>query len=324
MSVATEYKVLSNSKVKTWRRCPKQFEFKYPMGLRPKAKALPLERGSWLHELLQYHYDGMDWRRRHKELSAEFYLLFEEEREDLGDLPGECYRIMRSYEMNYVREDQGLRVIDSELDEVVTLPNGLKFRMIIDLVMEEPDGGLWIWDHKTVKDFLPADFLLLDAQLARYFWGAEQLGYSPLRGIVFNELRTKPPTLPEVLKNGRLTERKNLQCDVYTYYRQIKRLGLDKRDYASTLRRLMSQNDRWFRRTPLPKDPPLTRRLMQELTMTAREIKNAEETDAYPRTVEKDCQWMCSFLEPCVIQLNGGDISDVIKMRYETRKPKDE
>jgi hypothetical protein len=55
---AREYLVLSNSKVKTWNRCPKQWEFKYIYGLRPKKKTIQLERGSWVHELLMVHYDG--------------------------------------------------------------------------------------------------------------------------------------------------------------------------------------------------------------------------------------------------------------------------
>lgn len=312
---------LSNSKVKTWRRCPKQYEYKYVQGLRPKAKALPLERGSWLHDLLMHHYDGEGWKAQQAKKTAEFNALWEEEREELGDLPSETQRIMTSYLMRYGKEDQPLRVIDSELDEIITLPNGLRFQVIIDLIVEEPDGGIWLWDHKTVAQFMPADFMLLDAQLARYFWAAEYMGYKPLRGILFNELKTKAPTLPDVLKStGRLTERKNLRCDVYSYYREIKRLGQDPASYAGILNRLKSQQDDWFRRTRLPKDKPLTQRLMDELHMSAREILRAEEKGEYPRTVEKDCVWSCSYLEPCSIELMGGDISNVVKAKYDVKK----
>jgi hypothetical protein len=34
--------------MKTFRRCPKQYEFKYVYGLRPKLKKLQLEKGSWV------------------------------------------------------------------------------------------------------------------------------------------------------------------------------------------------------------------------------------------------------------------------------------
>jgi hypothetical protein len=316
--------LLSNSRAKTFRRCEKQFEFKYVLGLKPKSRALALERGSWLHRLLEVHYDGGDWRAEHKKLSDEFNSLFIEEREELGDLPAECERIMLSYIMNYKDDPDYYRVLDTELDEIITLPNGLKFRMIIDKIVEEPDGGIWIVDYKTVKNFLPPDFMLLDAQLARYFWGAEKFGFKPLRGIIFDEICTKPPTLPEVLKDGSLSLRKNIQCDYMTYYREIKRRGLDVKPYLPHLRYLKAQNHKWFRRTPLAKDRPLVRQQMRELIMTAREMRKAEELGQFPRTPMKDCRWDCSFLEPCTIQLMGGDISDTLKLRYTTRSQRAE
>jgi len=319
------WQLLSNSRAKTWRRCPKQYEYKYIMGLKPKKKSIYLERGSWLHDLLQHHYDGMNWRVRHRELTKEFDLLFDEQKEDLGDLPAECERLFTSYLFNYREEDQNYRVIDSELDEIVTLPNGLRFRMIVDLVVEEPDGGIWIWDHKTVGRFLPPDFLLLDAQLARYFWGMEHLGYGPLRGIQFNEIITKAPTLPRLVYNGtQLEKRKNLSCDYYTYYLELKKHGLSVKKHADFLRYLKGNNEKWFRRTPLSKDRPMTRRLMQELVWTAREIKIAEENDAFPRSVMKDCQFDCSFLGPCAIELQGGDASHSFKLQYTTREDRDD
>lgn len=311
---------LSNSKEKTWRRCPKQFHFKYVLGLRPKARALPLERGSWVHALLEAYYKGESWKAVHKAKTREFNNLFQEEREELGNLPAECLRIMTSYLMRYHAEDKRLKVIDTELNEIITLPNGLRFQIIIDLIVEEPDGGLWIWDHKTVSRFMPVDFMLLDAQLARYFWGAEYMGYKPLRGILFNEVISKAPTVPEVLKNGRLTERKNLQCDEWTYRREIKRLGQDPKDYGQMLAHLKANENKWFRRTRLPKDPPLTKRLMQELNMSAKEILRAERDNAYPRSVMKECTWDCSFLDPCTIELMGGDSSNVIKSNYDKKK----
>lgn len=311
--------------LKCYRRCPRQFFYKYEMGLKPKARALALERGDWLHQLLMVHYDGHDWRDRQDKLEAKFYSLFEEEREQLGDLPAETTRIMLSYLAHWHLEDKAFRVVDSELDEIVTLPNGDKFRFIIDLVVEETDGGLWLWDHKTVKRFMPVDFTLIDAQLARYFWAAERLGYKPLRGVMFNELITSPPTVPNVLPStGRLTERKNLRCDVYTYLREIRKLDQDPKSYLHTLRRLKASSDQWFRRTRLPRDTPLIKRQMAEMLMTVREIREAREYRHFPRNPMKECTWDCAYLDPCMIQLHGGDASDVIKMKYTRRGEADD
>lgn len=316
---------ISNSKANTWRRCAKQFEFKYIDKLEKKSKAIQLKRGSWLHELMEWHYTGRDWREIHQEYTNGFILLFEEEREEYGDLPGDVERLFTSYLQNYRKEDASLNIVDSEVNEIITLPNGDEFNMIIDLVVEEADGGLWLWDHKTVKDFMPADFMVIDSQLARYFWGANKLGYKKLRGVMFNELITKAPTLPKWLEaSQRLEMRQNIVCDVYSYYREIKRRELDPKPYKNFLRMLAARNDRWFRRTPLPRDTALMNRQMEELMWTADEIKIATALNRFPRTPKKDCRWDCDFLDLCQIQLQGGDTSNAIKLRFETKVPKEE
>lgn len=309
---------LSNSKIKTYRRCPNQYRYKYQMKLRKKKKAVQLERGSWIHDLLQHHYDGEDWKTRHRERTDDFYRLFEEEREEYGDLPGECLRIVRSYLRHWKAEDSRWHVIDSEMNEVIKLPNGIEFNFIIDLIVEE-NGSLWIVDHKTVKSFMDADFMLIDAQLARYHYAAEQLGYKPLRGIIFNELRTKPPTIPKLLVRGGLSEAKNIDTDVGTYLREIRRHGLNPEDYRDTLLRLArtKAND-FFRRTRLPKDRPLTRQLMRELGWTAQEIARAERVNHFPRAPDKSCAWMCDYSDICIVELFGGDPSQLIKSNFET------
>src|SRR3954447_2121725 len=88
---------ISNSKANTWRRCPQQYYYKYVMKLRKKRKAIQLYRGDWLHQLLMVHYDGYDWKDRQRTLEIEFNKLFDEEKEEYGDLPKETRRIMRAY-----------------------------------------------------------------------------------------------------------------------------------------------------------------------------------------------------------------------------------
>jgi hypothetical protein len=175
-----------------------------------------------MHSLLEAYYQGKSWKAEHKRLSRIFYNLFEEQREDLGDLPGECLRMMRSYLRHYPDDLSMYTVVDAEVDEIVTLPNGLKFQLIIDLVVEDQRGRLWLWDHKFRKNFGSTEGMALDPQLTRYYWGAEKLGYTDLAGIVYNEMGTKPPTVPKLLKAGGLSKRRNISTDVYTYMDTIR------------------------------------------------------------------------------------------------------
>lgn len=312
---------MSNSKEGCYNRCERKYQFRYIEKLQAKRVALQLKKGSWMHELLMVHYDGHDWRERQRELTQRFNLLLFEEREEYGDLPAETNRIMWSYLAHYKEEDKHYRVLDSEVDELIELPNGDMFNFIIDLVMEEiHDGGIWLWDHKNVSSLMDEDFMLLDSQLAKYAWAAPRVGYPKIRGVLFNELRTKSPTVPEQLENGGLTQRKNLQCDAYTYYREIKRLGLNPRDYGKMLRHLTGQSDSWFRRTRMPRDRHMTETTIRELLMTSAKIKESTRLGHFPRTQDKSCKWTCEFIHPCIAELQGGDIKDITDRQFTTVK----
>lgn len=319
--------VLSNSKANTFRRCEKQFEFKYRMGLRPKDTALPLFRGDWLHQLLMVHADGHSWKERHALLKQwNWDPLFDEEKEELGgNLPEEAERLFKGYLAHYREEDKNWSTVDTEVNEIVELPNGMRLNIIIDRIAEDLlDHSLWIWDYKTVSRFYPLDFMLLDSQLALYFWAAKKIGYRNLRGAVLDELITKPPTKPAILKSGGLAQRKNLHSDAYSYFSYIKELGLNPKDYANFLRFLKSRHGEWWRRTAMPRDEAMVKQVLQEMMATGEQIEYVTKKGVFVRTARKECQYDCSFLEPCMAQLQGADIRPILKIKYQTSKRPDE
>jgi RecB family exonuclease len=306
---------VSHSRIKTWNRCHKQYEYRYVQKLRPKGKNRNLEMGSWIHDLLMHFRDGEDWRGRHDQLSNEYNSYFEEEREQLGDLPTDCLRIMRSYIRTYGLSDRKhYRVIDSELNEIVTLPNGLELNVVIDLIVEDRSGGIWGWDYKTRTNFDPKDLILLDPQFSDYYMAMEIMGYKPLRGFVEDEIRKKAPTVPKLLAKGGLSKAKNIDTDVWTYMDAIRRQGLETGGYEDILRHIATnQKERFFRRTFIPKDPPVLKRASQELIQAANEIKR---TRLYTRSVDKSCVWGCDFRDLCIVDLHGGDSSTMKKMNF--------
>ena len=309
---------VSHSRIKTWRRCPNQFRYKYEMDLRPKGKKVQLERGSWLHKLLMTHYDGEDWRVAHEKEKAKFRRLFEEEREELGDLPGECARIMKSYVRYYKTIDKRFVTLDSEMDEIVTLPNGLEVNIVVDLIVwDKVLSGIWAWDHKSRKNFEDEDLIILDPQLTIYYDGLRLMGFDRLLGVVQNEIKTKPPAIPDLLQSGELSKRKNIDTDVWTYMEEIRRRGLDPSNYADILRTIASrQKDKFFRRTYIPRDKPLVRQQRREITWSANEILAAQRKSAFPRSVDKSCAWGCDYRDICITELHGGDIDSIIKARF--------
>lgn len=324
MTVDLRGQKISNSKAKTYRRCPKRYRYKYVDKLEPRKKKIHLERGTWLHALLMHHYDGQDWELHHRRLSTLFYEeTFQEQIDEFGDLPNDVKRLMKAYVNRYRAEDRHWTVVDSEVDEYITLPNGLKFNFIIDLIVEEA-GYLWLVDHRGIKSFMRSDVMRRDPQLSRYFYGAKKLGYSPLGGVIFNQIRTKPPAVPLVLQSGRLSQRMNIDTDIHTYYRAIRQLRQDPASYSQILQHLARQQDKFFERSRLPKDRALMRNTMRDLIETAQEIQIAEQVQRFPRTIDKSCEWECDFRDVCMVEYLGGDPSSVVRMNFrQRRRPED-
>lgn len=314
--------VASNSRLNTFSRCKNKYRYKYVEGWERKERRIQLERGTWLHRLLQVYYGGGDWIEEHKKLTKAFYELFEEERIDLGDMPRDCLRIMRAYLRTYRDDFKRYNVVDIELDETVTLRNGMRMRIIVDLILEDRRTGLlFAWDHKSRDKFADGDSMILDPQLTRYYRGLEILGYTPLGGVGYNELRTKPPTVPAILKAGGLSKAKNIDTDVYTYMKAIRDNGLDPTDYQEILQIIANrQNGKFFRRTILPKDPPMLRTMLKETVQIVREIQDAHENDRFPRTFDMSCKWGCDFRDVCIAELHGANVAPLIKMNFTTRE----
>jgi hypothetical protein len=313
---------VSVSKVNTWRRCPKKWSYKYVDKLEPRRRSRPLELGSWVHSLLEAHYSGEDWKSIHKSQTKAFYNLYEEARDELGDLPSDTLNIMRRYLRHWKAIDANFVTVDTELNEYVELPNGVRLQIIVDQIVEDKRTRLlWARDHKNRKSFSSKEGMILDPQLTVYFAGLQRLGYTPLGGVEYNELRTKLPTVPEVLKSGQLSKKMKIDTDVFTYLSAIRTHGLDVVDYSAILRHIAkNESERFFRRIKLPKDPPMVKAMMRELGWSAAEMQRAEQTQHFPRTFDKDsCKWGCDFKDLCIAQLHGADVSSLVKMQFRKR-----
>lgn len=149
----------NQSRVKMFRRCQKQYAFRYDypqffggkekQEMVPKVSKLPLYRGTWMHALqqaLHHQWAGATpfwidigegktkvsaeistWRDVQELLSGEFNKLFIEEREELGELDTDCERLFKSY-LKFWDEDQ-------DRYSVATLPNG---EPAIEFMVEAP------------------------------------------------------------------------------------------------------------------------------------------------------------------------------------------
>ena len=297
---------LSQSKVKTWLRCPKKFEYRYVQNLQPKTKPLPMERGVWIHECLEDYYKGKDWTRVITKLKKHFRTLFDEERELYGDLPGEVERIVKSYLSHWDDDDWEILAVENEFN--VKLKSGLVLKGRMDMVVRD-NIGVWVVENKT-NQRLPSEIPRIpDPQTTLYNFALKSMGLKGA-GTIHNHIRTLPPKEPRVLKNGGLSVR--CDTDYYTYRQAVKREGLDPKDYRAVLHRL-KREDKYFRRFRVPWRKTAVKPMLADYNEVARMIDGATR---YPRNLGFMCEKDCFYFQICIMELYGGDSSQLKKTKF--------
>jgi hypothetical protein len=320
--------VTSQSMIKTFRRCPKLAEFKYVRRLSPRIKSKPLTRGTWFHKLLEEHYAGRDWKKAHKRMSLKFNELFDEEKDELGDLPREMLMLMRSYLWHYEQEE--IKVLGVEQKVEVEFPDGTIFRLKYDMLVED-EFGIWAWDHKTHKRLPNFANRLLDVQSAVYVWALRRAGI-PVEGFVWNYVRTEGLKPLEPLKDGsRISRWASCDTDYPTAVRAIKKHGLPIYPHREKLKYLRSlqyrhgepQRSSYFQRHTLERDDDMLRRVATEAYHTSRRMHSyfpQKNPDAVERISDRACGW-CEFRDPCATQLMGGNIEFILRQRFREVDP---
>ena len=193
----------SYSEVRQYRRCPKAHDYKYHQRLKRKKKKIGLFKGSILHEMVhafveskrRKDYDGPDAWAVLAKYEAEFKDYFREEREEHGDIVGDCGTIFRNYIKHY--KNDPLKYEESEISIETPISNGLMLRGVLDKVAVDEDKRRWIVDHKFVKSIPTVEDLMNEIQLLIYVWAWNQVHKDrPIDGIIWDFVRTKTPAIP--------------------------------------------------------------------------------------------------------------------------------
>ena len=328
-------KISTHSMLKTFRRCPKQAEFKYVHRLKPKRLGSPLKRGTWVHSLLELYHSGGDWRAEHQRLSTQFAELFDEEKDYYGDMPTEILQIMRSYIWHY--KNDPWEYIDTEFQLEAELPDGTIYRGKVDALIEN-QFGLWLVDHKTHKTLPDLSFRLLDAQSALYLWAARENDI-PVQGFIWNYIRWKAPSTPKLLQSGARISDAACDTDYPTFVRALKKYKAEQAkfvirpqdiDKAMRLREERyefgkPQTSSFFRRDVLEKSDDMIERVLQGNYRTSQRMHEYDfsNPDQVERVVERGCTFSCSYIDLCTAELMGANTRPLIRQNYTVGDPND-
>lgn len=314
---------VSVSRIKRWKHCPMSHDYKYVHKLITKQKAVPLTMGSWVHSCLEVRDLGLDWLAKLKEMkTTEYDNMFQEEKVMLGDLPGNVFRIMRAYNQTYLYVDAEWETMSCEQDFMIRIGNTniILVGKIDKIARHKLSGQVWCWEHKTMKKSIPTEqFRITDVQTAVYIWVmkviASHLNFdkNQIGGVMFDYIRTKPPTKPRLLKNGTMSKAK-IDCDRWTYMAELKKNNLDVKDYEDFIKKL--DENVFFVRIPMAKSTTMMELVMKDF------IATAEQLQFYSgKTPMRNLSWgcdrpKCEYRDLCIMDLQGSDTSMFIKLRY--------
>jgi hypothetical protein len=304
--------------VKSFRRCQKQYELKYIVGIQKKKPAAPLIRGTILHEMLHARATPkLKAGNVLAEYEKKFGELFREERDEYGeDFLGDLKRVYDGYLREYGSDDN-VKYESSEEKVEIDIGKGLIYQGHLDKrIITLDDERRWLMDHKTHKNIPTEEQRLNDYQILMYLW-AWNLGNPKQKadGIIWDYIRTKPPAIPEQLKNGQLTMRANIDTDVSTYLRELTRLKLDPKPYKQHLAEIEKrQKGRFYQRIRLPApSKAMTENIVEDFIDTSLQISK---TKRFCRNLTRDCSW-CEFYRFCNAEIRGLDAKFIMKSEFE-------
>lgn len=323
--------LVSQSVINAWRRCEQLYDYRYVQLLERRRPVLQLIRGTMIGKCLdaiagrRINPKAPTWQATLAPYEKQYGKLFREEKEYYGDIIGEVKRIVSKYEVIYANDGFKYHLGSDgrpyEITVLVELSPGIVFTGHIDKYPKDKEGRYWDMDHKSHKNIpLPED-RYADLQQVFYMWAAPLSGLPKATGVIWDYLRTKPPSIPEQLKNGELSKRKNMDTDYDTYMGEVTRLKLNPKDYKEILDPLKKRGTfDFFQRVRLPMPPKaLIENVVEDARTTA--IKIHKHGGVRPvRSINKmECP-RCEFYHLCQAEFRGMDASFIRKSEYQIQK----
>lgn len=315
------YKV-SQSKVNTYRLCRAKFDYKEQQLLRRKAKSRPLTFGGIIHSMVEEHAEGRDAFKKLEQLAKTNERLFKEEREMYGEIVADTTYIMDAY-FEYWRKDPiKFMKIDGKKTEqliVTELVDGILFKGKMDGAAEYKKLKLLV-EHKSHKNIPNDDHRWRNVQSNIYIPMIERAFGVRLEGTLWDYVRSKPPTRPQILKDGSLSSRA-LDSLPQVVVDVIKENKLKTADYKKLIKEQEDNQKNWFQRTVTPVKPKVMKNIVDDFITTAREM--ADSVPIKPvRSIGLHCSW-CDYEPLCRARFQGNDEDFIKEREYVVGEPDD-
>lgn len=308
--------VVSQSKINDWRRCRRMYFYKYVLGLIKKEQPIPFTEGTWVHNVLEAHYLGKDWRAVHiKEArAARKFSITRDQREFYAARAKGIMTVLKGYFLHY--KDDPYTFFPDQIEEELQadLCKGIIFRGKLDMsLVVTSKGKAAVMDHKFTGNIPSYNHKFADVQGIMYPWLVKEVHGTKIEKMVWNYILKTTPTVPEITKAGKI-HRGRLNTWPEFYMEAVKNAEGEKGPDREIVRKLQANKRRWFKRSEMTVRPEVEKQVVSEVASTAREMlriggKKKERNHTFL------CE-NCQYKDLCETELKGLDSERIKKTRY--------
>lgn len=318
----------SHAKVKVWRKCRQAYWYKYVDKLRKKLIARPLRFGRMVHEMIEAYANKQDPMAHLKAIAKRDDKMFRAQREEYGNLVDDVRVIMSEY-FDYWEDppnpNHKLKYIElqgksSEHTFEIEIAPKIIAVAKIDNFAHTPNKLRWLVEHKSGKAPLSEDHRWRNLQPAIYIRFNEIVGLPALDGTAWDFIRSKPPSAPQVLKNGELSAR-GLDTLPTKVIETMKAEGFKPSDkkYAPLIKLAEKNRGTYFTRVFNPAKKAMIDFLYEGFVNTSKEMADLHGSKrTQEMNIDRHCDW-CEFESLCRAKLQGLDYDFVRAKEFEER-----
>lgn len=324
---------ISYSEVETFTVCRQRHHFNYTEKIVSREqKPAPLI-GIAGHLGLQNMLLKNDWRKaindwREKETGiVEGEIVEPTYITDVNNAANTALEVLERYERKYGDQfkpainPQGEPMVEKffevQLPLYVKNDDGMEPVFLIgyfDAIVEDIDGSLYLLEHKFPRNFRDEKNLELDSQVGIYQWAANQLGF-PVIGTIFNQIKSTPLELPGILKSGKVSKDKSVNCDWETYKQFVIAQNQSVEDYADMEEPLSLKE--FFRRSFIFRTPRQIEIFADHFIRRVKEMIRPD-NEVFMEPQKFNCGW-CEYYRLCQEIERGNPIDGIISDFYQTK-----
>ena len=315
---------LSHSEMVAYTYCKQAHFFRYEKRLIPREEKENLTLWLAINRGLSVWYDSFNKTKA---------LTTVEESLQGSDFKSRLLPLISGMLEGYIehwKQRDTFKVLQIDLPYITPIitPSGRASRIqdlagVVPLVIEKPDGSVWIVIHRSIakKDPSLSERLECDIRIRAACWALNRYLISGVSGVIVNVLRAKLPVEPEILKNGTISKRSNIDTTLEVFAAALNRTSSNNHaDYSAILDRLAAEDNSFFTRWERAYSPGEMERIGQELYLISRDMRRASRELPYGNSNSCTSYGLCPYLDLCAGRLDPDAVETNFR-KLDTRHP---